>query len=57
MEVIRKKQTEDDQRSNLVWLDMEMSGLNPNACRILEIAVIVTDKNLDPLDEDIIEII
>ena len=51
MEVIRKKQTEDDQRSNLVWLDMEMSGLNPNTCRILEIAVIVTDKNLDPLDE------
>ncbi|CCD29079.1 Oligoribonuclease [Candidatus Glomeribacter gigasporarum BEG34] len=32
---------------NLVWLDMEMSGLRPEADRILEIAVVVTDSSLD----------
>jgi oligoribonuclease len=32
---------------NLVWLDCEMSGLNPEAERLLEIAVVVTSPNLD----------
>ena len=32
---------------NLVWLDCEMSGLEPEADRLLEIAVIVTNANLD----------
>jgi len=31
---------------NLVWVDMEMTGLNPDTDRILEIAVIVTDAQL-----------
>ena len=31
----------------LVWVDMEMSGLNPDTDRILEIAVIVTDAHLE----------
>jgi oligoribonuclease len=31
---------------NLVWLDMEMTGLRPECDRILEIAVIVTDSTL-----------
>ena len=31
---------------NLVWLDCEMTGLNPETERILEIAVIVTDAQL-----------
>jgi oligoribonuclease len=31
---------------NLVWLDCEMTGLNPEHDRILEIAVIVTDAHL-----------
>lgn len=30
----------------LVWLDMEMSGLDPEINRILEIAVVVTDSQL-----------
>ena len=30
----------------LVWLDMEMSGLDPETHRILEIAVVVTDSQL-----------
>ncbi len=32
---------------NLVWLDMEMTGLRPEANRIIEVAVIVTDSNLE----------
>ena len=32
---------------NLVWLDCEMTGLNPDVDRIIEIAVIVTGPNLE----------
>lgn len=31
----------------LVWIDMEMSGLDPDSCKILEIATIVTDIDLE----------
>lgn len=33
---------------NLVWLDCEMTGLNPDQDRILEIAVVVTGPELEP---------
>ena len=33
---------------NLVWLDCEMTGLNPEVDRIIEIAVVVTGPNLEP---------
>ncbi len=33
---------------NLVWLDCEMTGLDPEVDRILEIAVIVTGPQLEP---------
>ncbi|MGB3072598.1 MAG: oligoribonuclease [Ottowia sp.] len=33
---------------NLVWLDCEMTGLDPEKERILEIAVVVTGPNLTP---------
>ncbi len=36
---------------NLVWLDMEMTGLDPEVDRILEIATVVTDSNLDIIAE------
>ena len=60
---IPKKKSEDKgvdqenpnlkQKDNLVWLDMEMSGLEPNTCRILEIAIIVTDRDLNTLHDGI----
>ena len=36
---------------NLIWLDMEMSGLLPDSDRILELAAVVTDANLNVLGE------
>ncbi len=36
---------------NLVWIDMEMSGLDPLTCMPLEIATIVTNSELDILAE------
>ena len=30
--------------NNLVWLDLEMTGLEPDTDKILEIATIVTDS-------------
>jgi len=33
---------------NLVWLDCEMSGLDPEKERLLEIAVVITGPNLTP---------
>jgi oligoribonuclease len=35
----------------LVWIDMEMSGLDPDTCRILEIATIITDAELSIVAE------
>ena len=37
--------------SNFIWLDLEMTGLDPEHDRILEIATVVTDKNLNVLEE------
>lgn len=34
---------------NLVWIDMEMTGLDPETCVVLEIATIVTDAQLNIL--------
>lgn len=36
---------------NLVWIDMEMTGLDPEQNVVLEIATIVTDKDLNVLAE------
>ncbi len=36
---------------NLIWIDLEMTGLDPQRHRIIEIATIVTDKHLNTLAE------
>jgi oligoribonuclease len=33
----------------LIWIDLEMTGLEPETCRILEIATIITDGQLQEL--------
>jgi len=33
--------------THLVWIDMEMSGLDPDSDSVLEVALIVTDKDLN----------
>ena len=38
-------------KDNMVWMDLEMTGLNPEMDKILEIATIITDKNLNVLAE------
>ncbi|MCL2656475.1 MAG: oligoribonuclease [Betaproteobacteria bacterium] len=37
--------------NRLVWVDMEMTGLEPDRDRVIEIAVIVTEPNLDVVAE------
>lgn len=37
--------------SRLIWIDMEMSGLVPDRDRIIEIALVITDSNLETIAE------
>ena len=37
--------------NNLIWIDMEMSGLIPDSDRILEVALVVTDSQLKVVAE------
>ena len=36
---------------NLIWIDLEMTGLDPQEDSIIEIATVITDKNLNVLAE------
>src|SRR5215510_16424073 len=36
---------------HLIWIDLEMTGLKPETDVIIEIATVVTDKNLDVIAE------
>ena len=36
---------------NLIWIDLEMTGLNPDTDLIIEIATVITDKDLNILAE------
>lgn len=38
-------------KQNLIWIDLEMTGLDPETDSIIEIATIVTDKELNVLAE------
>jgi oligoribonuclease len=37
--------------NNLIWIDIEMSGLNPETDRILEIAILITNSQLELVAE------
>ena len=41
----------DNGANNLVWIDMEMTGLQPDSDRIIEIALLVTDPQLAVIAE------
>ncbi len=48
------KELERDPRyadDNLIWIDMEMTGLQPEINRVIEVAAIITDKDLNILHE------
>ncbi len=40
-----------ERSSNLIWIDLEMTGLDPDQDVIIEIATIVTDLELNPIAE------
>ncbi|MCB1671887.1 MAG: oligoribonuclease [Gammaproteobacteria bacterium] len=40
-----------DKSLNLIWIDLEMTGLSPESDRIIEIATLVTDPHLNILAE------
>jgi oligoribonuclease len=37
---------------NLIWVDLEMTGLHPDQDHILEIAIVITDQNLNIIADD-----
>jgi len=37
--------------NRLIWIDMEMTGLNPDSDRIIEVALVVTDADLNVVAE------
>ena len=43
--------TQNPDPMNLIWIDLEMTGLSPERDRIIEIATVVTDKDLNILAE------
>jgi oligoribonuclease len=38
-------------QNNLIWIDMEMTGLSPETDRIIEVAMVVTNSNLETVAE------
>jgi oligoribonuclease len=45
------EQQADRSQTNLIWIDLEMTGLDTTSDHIIEIATIVTDSNLNELAE------
>jgi len=41
----------DPRKNRLVWIDLEMTGLDPNRERIIEVATLVTDAELNVVAE------
>ena len=38
-------------RDNLIWIDLEMTGLDPDKEKIIEIATLITDSDLNVISE------
>ena len=38
-------------QNNLIWIDMEMTGLDPDNDRIIEVAIVITDSQLNTVAE------
>lgn len=49
--VIRRQDPE-----NLVWIDLEMTGLDPQVDVILQAALVITDRELQPLEEYVVDV-
>jgi oligoribonuclease len=43
--------------SNLIWIDMEMSGLSPDNDRVLEVAIVITDSQLNVVAEGPVKVV
>ncbi len=43
--------------NNLIWIDMEMSGLSPDNDRVLEVAIVITDSQLNVLAEGPVKVV
>jgi len=43
--------------SRLIWVDLEMSGLSPETDRILEVAIVITDQNLEVVAEGPVRVV
>jgi oligoribonuclease len=42
---------------NLIWIDMEMSGLSPDNDRVLEVAIVITDVQLNVVAEGPVKVV
>ncbi|MYL25442.1 MULTISPECIES: oligoribonuclease [Halomonadaceae] len=42
---------QNERAQRLIWIDLEMTGLDPDSDRIIEVATIVTDADLNALAE------
>ena len=42
---------QDSNNHNLIWIDMEMTGLDPDKDRIIEVAIVITDGQLNKIAE------
>lgn len=51
MSAENNKNNDDIRQVPLIWMDLEMTGLNPDIDRIIEIAIILTDSELNILAE------
>ena len=43
--------------SRLIWIDMEMTGLKPDADRIIEVALVITDQQLNVVSEGPVQVV